>query len=177
LAQSKLEEVGQEAISYRSCGTCTLCCKLPAIRDEKLNKPANQWCGHCKPGKGCGVYQDRPTSCIDFQCLWTHEYAHGFPLPLEFRPDRVRAYIIPTVDGRDLHVVVDPGMPDAWRNGEFGRALRAMARAGDMRILIQIGTKYIRLYPYKGDLKEVYGEAIVQPDGKTTDVHFKEAFD
>src|ERR1700730_953620 len=42
----------------KACGTCMMCCKLPLI--EELNKPIDRWCRHAVPGKGCGIYTDRP---------------------------------------------------------------------------------------------------------------------
>ena len=42
----------------RTCGDCTLCCKVMAI--EELAKPVGTWCPHCKPGRGCRIYPDRP---------------------------------------------------------------------------------------------------------------------
>jgi hypothetical protein len=45
-------------MSERSCGDCTLCCKVMAV--EALGKPAGSWCSHCKPGRGCLIYETRP---------------------------------------------------------------------------------------------------------------------
>lgn len=52
----------------RSCGTCTLCCKVFGV--DPLNKPRNTWCEHCDIGKGCRIYEDRPDECRSFECLW-----------------------------------------------------------------------------------------------------------
>jgi len=59
----------------RSCGTCSLCCKLPEI--VVLNKPANTWCQHRTPGNGCGIYQTRPTKCQNFGCGWLTDTGFG----------------------------------------------------------------------------------------------------
>ena len=60
----------------RSCGTCSLCCKLPEL--EALNKPANTWCQHCPTGKGgCAIYPDRPEKCQNFGCGWLTDPALG----------------------------------------------------------------------------------------------------
>ena len=55
-------------MTARACGDCTLCCKVMAI--EELAKPAGQWCRHCKPGRGCLIYDSRPAECSAFDCLW-----------------------------------------------------------------------------------------------------------
>jgi Fe-S-cluster containining protein len=55
----------------RSCGECSLCCKLPPIDTPELQKQANTWCPHCRPGKGgCSDYETRPTLCRNYRCLW-----------------------------------------------------------------------------------------------------------
>ena len=51
----------------RECGDCTLCCKLPAIKDFK---DGYKWCENCNIGKGCNIYETRPKPCIDFDCMW-----------------------------------------------------------------------------------------------------------
>ena len=58
----------QMTAAGRECGDCTLCCKVMAI--EQLAKPASAWCPHCKPGRGCRIYADRPAECRAFSCLW-----------------------------------------------------------------------------------------------------------
>lgn len=52
----------------RECGTCSMCCKIPSI--EELSKPAETWCQHCKPGKGCMIYENRPEVCREYICYW-----------------------------------------------------------------------------------------------------------
>ncbi len=45
-----------------------MCCKTHGVIE--LQKPAGQWCGNCKIGKGCNIYEERPGSCHDFVCAW-----------------------------------------------------------------------------------------------------------
>lgn len=53
----------------RSCGTCSACCRWPAI--PEINKPARTTCPHLdKKGYGCTIYKDRPKTCADYQCSW-----------------------------------------------------------------------------------------------------------
>ena len=60
----------------RSCGECSLCCKL--LRIEAFNKPVGTWCSHCAPGRGgCTIYETRPTECRDFYCAWLTTPALG----------------------------------------------------------------------------------------------------
>src|SRR4051794_24207443 len=38
----------------RSCGTCTLCCKVVGVLE--IDKPGGVWCRHCVSGKHCAIY-------------------------------------------------------------------------------------------------------------------------
>lgn len=52
----------------RTCGTCTACCKPLAV--EELEKPPGEWCMHCDIGKGCRIYEGKPSSCSEYRCEW-----------------------------------------------------------------------------------------------------------
>jgi hypothetical protein len=70
---SKATEIikAAQAVTGRSCGECSMCCKLLKIDEIEISKPANQWCKHCRPGAGgCMIYDDRPPVCHGFACLW-----------------------------------------------------------------------------------------------------------
>ncbi len=51
----------------RSCGDCTLCCTVMAVRE--IGKP---YYVPCKSlcDKGCGIYETKPESCTEFSCGW-----------------------------------------------------------------------------------------------------------
>ncbi len=97
----------------RSCGTCTLCCKLPLIdwvSDSPVGRPPlkkarNTWCEYCAPGRGCTIHAQRPISCASFQCLWLM----GF-VPEALRPDRIGGYF--DVEGPYLTLLRDQDGPD-----------------------------------------------------------------
>ena len=68
----------------RACGACSLCCKLLQIDEPELKKPANEWCRHCRPGKGgCAIYDERPPVCRDFACEWLINPKHKNMAQLE----------------------------------------------------------------------------------------------
>jgi uncharacterized protein len=94
-------------MSQRACGDCTLCCKL--LRVAELNKPVGRLCTHCRPGEGCGIYEERPPSCRNFQCFWLMNEA----FPDDLRPDRSHALVAfnDTPDSVVIHV--DPKHPRA----------------------------------------------------------------
>lgn len=129
----------------RSCGNCSLCCKL--LKLHSFPKPANRWCQHCRPGKGgCSIYADRPPECVEFQCAWLYD-----DLPDRWRPDRIHAFFTGThpqdAMGEGTRVWVDPGYPDAWRHGEVGGFISEMVNNRKETVLVLCGVKGWLLKP------------------------------
>lgn len=108
-----------------SCGSCTMCCKVLVI--EEANKPAGKWCTHCKPGIGCGNYEDRFDACKAFECLWLHSQKPTVDAKLRFsidmRPDKSHVILNKKPDGK-MFAHVPEDRPDAWKNGKMGDWLR-----------------------------------------------------
>jgi hypothetical protein len=93
----------------RSCGACDLCCKLPLIdwpEFPELKKPPGTYCKHCVPGKGCGIWPDRPVHCASFQCLWLMGFG-----PEEMRPDKIGGFFDAN-DAGMLMLLADRDRPD-----------------------------------------------------------------
>jgi hypothetical protein len=111
------------AAAGRSCGTCTLCCRLPDI--DEFDKPANAWCRHCVAGAGCTIYADRPSVCRDFLCLWMA----GEDLPEAWEP--ARCHMMVYRQGPQITVLVDPDHPDAWQTEPHASDLRRWAAEAD----------------------------------------------
>lgn len=106
----------------RTCGTCTLCCKLLLVRDIAPAKVQNVRCRHQKAGKGCAIYAApwRPLSCRLWRCWWL---MHPVDLP---RPDRSHYVIDPTPDfvvmGDDLTTGVRLPAIQIWVDPDYPRA-------------------------------------------------------
>lgn len=107
----------------RSCGTCTLCCKVYDV--PALDKPAGQWCRHCRPGQGCGIWQTRPDHCRAFHCLYMTE---GW-LAEEWKPERAKFVLTLDPATRFLLAQVDPGQPRAWRAAPYYDQFKRWAAA------------------------------------------------
>jgi hypothetical protein len=74
----------------RSCGTCTVCCYALPIDTPELNKLPGVVCRNCT-GRGCAIYDARPTVCQGFYCGW-----RMLPqLDEEWRPDRSGVLVTP----------------------------------------------------------------------------------
>ncbi len=72
----------------RTCGECNACCKVFPIPD--VGKDDTKWCRHCEIGKGCTIYEHRPTVCRDYVCMWLHGVGDE-----SYRPDRIGVLISP----------------------------------------------------------------------------------
>jgi hypothetical protein len=128
----------------RTCGSCSLCCKLLGI--TKLNKPVDTWCPHARPGHGgCSIYPDRPSACQTYICGWLS----GLPeFGDEWFPARCKMIISIRDPQRGLReggmrVTVDPAYPNAWRREPYYSQLRMWAQ--HIVIEIRVGRRFIRL--------------------------------
>jgi hypothetical protein len=110
-------------VAGRSCGTCSMCCKVFNVSWLDRPKPAGKWCHHCKPGKGCAIWQDIPQRCADYYCLWRLKDQ----LDDRWRPD-VSGFVISLESGSlPYSVMVDPGRPDSWRKEPYYSGLQRAA--------------------------------------------------
>jgi hypothetical protein len=107
----------------RSCGTCTLCCKVFDV--PAIDKAAGQWCRHCTPGGGCGIYETRPQQCRSFHCMWmTTDF-----LGPEWKPEKAKFVLVTDPATLNLLVQVDPGQPKAWQVQPYYQQLKRWAQA------------------------------------------------
>jgi hypothetical protein len=151
-------------VSGRSCGTCTLCCKVLAI--EALEKPSDTWCKHCSIGKGCTIYDTRPGECRTFHC----SYLIDATLDERWKPSESRLVIWWNEGMTRLAVSVDPQRPDAWKREPYYSVLRRLAkRAADaeQQVMIFIGPRVWIMLPDRDvDLGQI-------PDGNLVIVEKK----
>jgi len=128
----------QHGMFERSCGTCTMCCKLPAA-PEPLNKPAGVWCQHCDKAQGCRIYDERPQGCRDFMCLW--KVMPDFPEDL--RPDKCKVIWQLSQDGRRAFAVTE--YPDALQTRKQRWLVEQFAREGIAVQLVGTGPTPVKL--------------------------------
>jgi hypothetical protein len=128
----------------RSCGTCTLCCKLMKI--VELDKPHNVWCTHCKQGSGCTIYVTRPNECRSFMC----GYLQIPDLDEAWKPSHSKIILVSELDGKRVAAYVDPQRPDAWRKEPYYSQLKrwAIAKLADGgQVAVCIGRRIIMVFP------------------------------
>ena len=89
----------------RQCGRCTLCCTLLAVTE--LGKAKNKRCAH--QGNGCGIYETRPLSCRQFNCLWLTDPK----IPRFMRPQKSGVVLHALPDLGDKTIIVHQAKPTA----------------------------------------------------------------
>lgn len=152
------------------CGTCTMCCRNLGIGDtfrgEPFHKPAGKWCEHCAIGHGCKVYEERPDTCREFQCVYLAGKMLGEPLDIGLRPDHCGVVVSPTTDERRFAVTVDANKPDAWRRGMIYRFLMSMVRGGIALTLSTGNTKHKTMIHQRNGRIEIGQVQFGPPDEK-----------
>jgi hypothetical protein len=120
-------------LTTKTCGPCTLCCKVLAV--EALGKPVGAWCQH-RTAKGCGIYEDRPAPCRSFECVWLMDPE----MPHRFRPDQTKVVLDQDAQARWLIARCDPANPQAWRRNPIHAALKTYAQStwGTGRIVLAV---------------------------------------
>lgn len=135
------------AVPGRACGSCSLCCKLVAIKE--LEKPEGIWCKHCAPGRGgCLIYDSRPPSCQGYYCGWLQSDQFGS----EWRPATCKMVISAEGEGNRLTVYVDPSFPTNWRREPYYSQLKQLAieyAEQQMQLLVRINDRATVLLPNK----------------------------
>jgi hypothetical protein len=139
------------SLPEKSCGECTLCCKVMAI--ETLEKPAGAWCRHCRPGRGCLM---RPAECRDYACLWLIDNRLG----PEWKPSKSKLVLTTSEDG--IEIRCDPGFPDAWHKEPYRNQIRQWAASGetsDVTVLVIVNARMILV-----TAEQEFDLGVVQPD-------------
>jgi hypothetical protein len=119
----------------RSCGTCSLCCKVYSIKE--LAKPAGRWCVHRARGAGCSIHATRPRSCSGFFCSWLVDPNLG----PEWKPEVARFVLSADATHRAILVTVDPGQPRAWKREPYYAMLKKFAEVFvriDQKVLVSL---------------------------------------
>lgn len=110
-----------EIVAGRSCGTCTLCCKV--LKITELQKPKGVWCRHCKPGDGCGIYDTKPNECSQFYCLFLLDNRLGDA----WKPSRSKIVLVTEFEQNRVAAHVDPAFPGRWREEPYYSTLKRWA--------------------------------------------------
>lgn len=126
-AEQRMDGTGAAAVPGvppRQCGTCTMCCKTMSVWE--IEKPNDVWCKHTPDRRSCNIYETRPKSCRDFNCLWLLGVGTD-----AMRPDRSRVILVEAEgapgEPKGLAAILDPTRPLAWQEPGM-RTFLEMAR-------------------------------------------------
>lgn len=155
-------------VADRSCGTCTLCCKVLSINE--FEKPQGRWCDHCAVGTGCRIYKVRPDECRRFYC----GYLTAPEVSEDWKPSRSKMVLVSELEGKRIAVHVDPGRPSAWRSEPYYSDLKswAVAAVADMnQVVVQILNRAIVILPEKDvDLGFIAVDEVIMTSERQTPV-------
>lgn len=130
----------------RSCGTCSLCCKVLKIDWLEPPKSGGKWCSHCMPGAGCKIWEQRPSGCAEYYCMWRRNPALGD----EWRPDKAGFLINLEAEHMPYSVSVDPGRADSWRKEPYYSGLKRAAISAlehQKVLLVIVGARHWIMLP------------------------------
>ena len=152
----------------RSCGSCTLCCKVMSVIE--LKKPMNKWCEFCDIGAGCKIYPNRPAECRTFDCLWLNDER----FPDEFRPQKSKIVFTSEHRGGRISAYVDAAFPTAWQEKKLYARLKqwsVIQAQKNHQLLVFIGPRAIAILPDRdvdlGDVN-VEGKTIYYQKNRVT---------
>jgi hypothetical protein len=134
----------------RTCGSCTLCCKLVPV--EQLGKRAGERCRY-QSHKGCRIYATLGTispECRLWSCQWLVDpETLGLGRPdrshyvVDIMPDFIGAHDPDTGRVEDVQVMqvwVDPDYPEAWRDPALLRYIEHVAVTRQQATLIRFNS-------------------------------------
>lgn len=113
----------------RACGSCTLCCTIMKVEFDN-GEPTKEWmqpCKHLCKG-GCGIYNDRPTSCRVFECVWLgSQRRKDSAMPSSERPDRTG--VVMGINSKEV-VIVHCKTPMAFKGERVWKRIMRFIRSG-----------------------------------------------
>lgn len=126
ITEETVEQSYNRLSKMRSCGDCTLCCKLLKIDEPDIKKKEGEWCAHCIPSRGCKIYNDRPSLCRVYLCGW-----RVFPfLGDHWRPKNCGLLINVDDDTRGnamCYIHYNTGCENKWKEEPFFSDIGALA--------------------------------------------------
>ncbi len=153
-------------MSARDCDGCTLCCKVMEI--AAVDSAVGQWCRHCAPSSGCGIYHDRPPACRSFECSWLVDPNLG----PAWEPRRSRIVLVCMAGSNRISAHVDPGRPDAWRRAPYYAQLKTWSRqavAARGQVVVYVGRRATVILPDREvDLGLMTDDEVIVTAGRMT---------
>jgi len=100
-----------------------MCCELLPI--PQLQKPESIMCRFCEKNKGCSIYENRPSSCKEFNCA----YIQDADIDLEFRPDNCKVMFEKVTD--TLYLALElPRNIGSWKEKKVLDFIKSLNKKG-----------------------------------------------
>lgn len=139
----------------KECGECTLCCELLPI--PEINKPENVLCGDCVLGKGCGIYNSRPESCRNFNCLYIEDTEMNEIL----RPDNCNV-IFERITTKIYLAINHYNNPTAYKSEVVMDYIQTLNREGVSVVSTSFTNEANEFFLAEGHVKEIVWKIIMR---------------
>ena len=106
-------------MNHRECGECTRCCEgweLTDVAEHIGFVGVGLPCRFVDLGKGCTIYEDRPTVCRHYKCEWLKDDMHNIPDWLKPNESNIIITEKPWGEGRNIDFY--------WSASECGETIR-----------------------------------------------------
>jgi len=131
-----------------NCDGCYECCISLPINDTALTKPENSKCTFCD--KGCTIYEERPESCVNFNCVYIDE---GYNESL--RPDR-SGVIFDRITTKIYYGLVSERRINTWDTIQMGEYIKSLNAKGISVVIAAFSTGITDIRCAKGhDINKV----------------------
>jgi hypothetical protein len=120
-----------------------MCCKVLGVDyPGALTKPPDTACPHCKAGRGCAIYDQRPSPCRKFICQWLLDVS----LDERWHPARSHIVITPPMLGDGFAFEVDRDRPDCWLQSPYFEGISSAA-INNPGTGVRIGKRWLAIFP------------------------------
>jgi hypothetical protein len=86
------DSMNAQIVPNRTCGECNYCCQHLLIDTPEIRVSPGTLCHNWQTGKGCTIYDTRPSVCRGYLCGWMM-FGH---FDDTWRPDRCGIIVTPT---------------------------------------------------------------------------------
>lgn len=139
IEQQQSARVQVPAQSGRSCGPCTMCCTVMEVKE--IGKARDERCEHLRrTTKPCSIYEDRPSSCRAYQCMWLMG-----AIDVQLRPDKVRAVMGMNDQGNIVQIMIHPSDRGAEKKGILAKWIAGARKK--THLIIMCGESRLLLRP------------------------------
>jgi hypothetical protein len=127
--------VGQAA-SGRECGECHECCAHIKVEEEPIAHEAHVDCPKLERGvderRVCGIYDERPATCRNFECLWLQGFEGN-----DYKPTRCGFIMRVSTTGHVIFTPIREGVFDDVDGFGMRAALRAVHGGAPVGVVVE----------------------------------------